>query len=304
LTQNKLKNVPASVRQRLLTLAKDRNRSFEEVVRLYAMERFLYRIGVSKYSKKLILKGALLLRVWKETIHRPTMDIDALGFIKNDPQIIETCIRELCSEPVVPDGLVFDPESVKSEEITTDAEYKGRRIRFLGHLERMRIPMQVDIGVGDVVFPSPLKVEFPSMLGFPSPVVLGYTRESSIAEKFHAMVRMGELNSRMKDYYDIWELAKSFDFEGTILAKAFAQTFEKRQTSFEKEIPALSSEFASQKQVQWLAFRKKLTPIEIPSSFVEVVIYIREFLMPIHQAIMPKSSPPDIWIAPGPWKNR
>jgi hypothetical protein len=302
-TQTNPKNVPASVRQRLLNLAKERNRSFEEIVRLYAMERFLYRVSVSDYGKKLILKGALLLRVWKETIHRPTMDIDALGMIKNDALTIETCIREICSTQVIPDGLVFDPESVESEEITKDAEYAGRRIRFLGHLERMRIPMQVDIGVGDAVFPSPLEVTIPSTLGFPSPVVLGYTRESSIAEKFHAMVQMGELNSRMKDYHDIWQLANSFNFKGAILSKAIAYTFEKRQTSFEKDIPALNNEFASSKQVQWQAFRKKLGPSEIPSSFVDVAEYIRVFLEPIHQAIMAKSVPPAKWTAPGPWRK-
>jgi hypothetical protein len=302
LTQKHLKNVPASIRQRLFNLAKENNRSFEETARLYAMERFLYRVGVSKYTAKLILKGALLLRVWKETINRPTMDIDVLGFMKNDANTVEQCIREICTVEVIADGLIFDQDSVESEEITKDAEYVGRRVRFQCQLERMRIPMQVDMGIGDTVFPSPLEVKMPSTLGLPAPIVIGYTKESSIAEKFHAMIQMGELNSRMKDYFDIWLLARSFDFNGVILTEAIRRTFEKRKTSFDKDIPALSAGFIASKQVQWQAFRKKLGASEIPSSFKEISQYINVFLGPLHLAIVSNSTPPQKWVAPGPWK--
>jgi hypothetical protein len=304
LTQKYLKNIPASVRQRLLNKAREDNRSFEEIVKLYAMERFLYRLSNSKHRTGLILKGALMLRVWLETINRPTMDIDALGKMSNDAATLEKCIKEIYLVTVEPDGLVFDPESIVSDDISKGTAYIGRRIRFIGHLENMRIPMQMDIGFGDSIFPAPLEVTIPSMLGFPSPIVIGYTKESSIAEKFHAMVEMGELNSRMKDFYDIWLLSMFFDFNGEVMANAVLSTFGKRSTPVDQEISAFTETFAAEKQIQWNAFRKKLNSGNIPDSFYDVVKPVKAFLMPIIRSLAVNKNAPLKWIAPGPWKYR
>jgi hypothetical protein len=303
MTVKNLKNVAASVRQKLLNKARTGQRSFEEIARMYAMERFLYRLGFSRYRKKFVLKGALMFRVWKDTVNRPTMDIDLLGLMSNDPTLLENAIRDICAETVEADGLFFDAASVKSESITSGAEYVGRRILFLGHLENMRIPMQLDIGFGDKVFPAPEEAILPSILGYSSPVLIGYTRESAIAEKFHAMMEMGELNSRMKDFYDIWLLSRTFEFRGELLEKAIQFTFGKRKSSYADEIIAFGETFAMEKQAQWAAFAKKLYLKDTPGVLVEIIVQIKTFILPVITALIDKSNPPSKWTAPGPWKR-
>jgi hypothetical protein len=160
---------------------------------------------------------------------------------------------------VEPDGIVFDAYSIEAERITEDADYEGIRIRFLGQLERARIHMQVDIGFGDVAYPEPARADFPAMLGFPAPRLLCYSRESSIAEKLEAMVKLGALNSRMKDFYDLWALSRQFDFDGVTPTEAVRLTFERRGTGCLLRLRPAES-FIESKGTQWTAFRK----IEIP----------------------------------------
>ncbi len=207
-----LKNIPASIRQRLLNKAKDDNRPFNELLQYYAMERFLYRLSVSQHSERFILKGALMLRVWQAPEIRPTMDIDMLGITSNSEAEIAAQFTDVLFVDVEPDGLTFDPETIRTERITEDADYHGIRVRFQGLLDTARINMQIDIGFGDIVHPSPQMSELPTMFGAPAPHMLCYSRESAIAEKLEAMIKLGELNSRMKDFYDTWLLARQFDF--------------------------------------------------------------------------------------------
>lgn len=252
------KNISASVRQRLLNRSREDNRSFNELLQYYAMERFLYRLSVSEYEPYYILKGALMLRAWNSPEFRPTMDIDMLGRTENDEANIISQIREVIAVEVEADGLSFDPESIQSERITEDADYEGIRIRFRGALGTARINMQIDIGFGDIVYPRPERAELPCMLDAPAPSLLCYSRESAIAEKFEAMVTLGELNSRMKDFYDIWLLSRQFSFEHDKLAEAVKLTFKQRGTELSEPIDAFSEAFIASRQPLWTAFRRRL----------------------------------------------
>jgi predicted nucleotidyltransferase component of viral defense system len=302
MTDKKVKNVAASIRQKLLNKSKAENRPFEEFARRYAMERFLYRLSQSGYRERLILKGALMFAVWKQSIYRPTLDIDMLGRMDNDAAMLEKCIRDVCSEKVDNDGIVFDSATVKSEGITKDADYVGRRITFIGKIENMRIPMQVDIGFGDAVFPEPDRITMPSFFGMPTGQLLGYTRESAIAEKYHAMVQMAELNSRMKDFYDIWVLSTTFDFSLKRISQAIKFTFEKRNVQIIEEIAAFTDAFAEDKQEQWLAFCRKIKPVDAPASFRDVTRQVEKFLRPVVRSLGLKTSEFAYWKAPERWE--
>lgn len=295
------KNIPASIRQRLLNRAKSDRRPFNELVQYYAMERLLYRLSQSAHADRFILKGALMLRVWHSPEHRPTMDIDLLGRTSNKEADIIAQVQDILTTDVEPDGLVFDPDSIRAEQITEDANYKGIRIRFLGGLDSMRISMQIDIGFGDVVYPEPEELELPTMLKSPAPRLLCYSRESSIAEKLEAMVKLGMLNSRMKDFYDIWLLSRQFDFDGTNLTEAIRLTFEQRGTTIPSVIDAFTDSFAETKQTLWTAFRKRLQQDHIPISFRDISLALDEYLTPVIRTITLNKPGPKKWIAPGPW---
>ena len=295
------RNLPASVRQRILNRAKSDRRPFNELLQYYAMERFLYRLSQSAHADRFILKGALMLRVWRSPELRPTMDIDMLGRTSNKEADIIAQIRDILSMDVEADGLAFDADSIQTERITEDADYEGIRIRFRGALDSARINMQVDIGFGDVVYPEPEKAELPTMLDSPAPRLLCYSRESSIAEKFEAMVKLGVLNSRMKDFYDIWLLSRQFDFDGAKLAEAIRLTFERRSTALPTKIEAFTESFIDAKQIQWTTFWKRLQQDHVPVSFREVTTAVDGFLVPVVAAISSGKPSPTNWIASGQW---
>jgi len=294
-------NVAASIRQRLLNKSREDKRPFNELLQYYAMERFLYRLSKSKNASNFILKGALMLRVWRSPVVRPTMDIDMLGKTNNEISNIKEQIKEIISTEVEPDGLVFDRESIKAERITEDADYKGVRIRFLASLDTARVNMQLDIGFGDIVHPKPIELNFPTLLDSQIPKLLCYSRESAIAEKFEAMIKLGELNSRMKDFYDIWLLSRQFDFDGKILSKAISLTLEHRGTVLPNGITAFSPAFIELKQVQWMAFKKRLGQEHVPENFEEIVTALKTFLMPIILALQLNTNLPKTWQASKTW---
>ena len=295
------KNIPASVRQRLLNRAKSDRRPFNELLQYYAMERFLYRLSQSVHVDRFILKGALMLRVWRSPELRPTMDIDMLGITSNQEADIVAQVQDILTVDVETDGLAFDPASIQAERITEDADYEGIRIRFPGALGSARINMQIDIGFGDIVYPEPEKSDLPTMLNSPAPRLLCYSRESSIAEKFEAMVKLGMLNSRMKDFYDIWLLSRHFDFDGPRLTEAIRLTFERRGTKMPAEIDAFSESFIEAKQTQWAAFRKRLGQEDVPILFREIAASVDSFLSPIVAVFSSGKQSPTNWTAPGPW---
>lgn len=298
---SQIKNMAASVKAKLLNIARVENRPLGEIIQYYSMERFLYRLSLSRHSKSFILKGALMLRVWDFPKVRPTMDIDMLGITDNEEQKLLNQVREILEVEVEPDGLIFDPESLQTEPITEEADYKGVRIRFQGNLGKAIIRMQIDIGFGDALYPSPEQQELPTLLDSPAPSLLCYTRESAIAEKFEAMVKLGEANSRMKDFYDVWMLSRQFEFSGNSLLEAVKQTFQKRGTTIPETIAAFDEGFAKKKQNQWNAFCKRLKQENIPESFLDITNALKDFLEPIVKAIAAKALINKKWEIDGFW---
>lgn len=276
-------NIPASVHQRLLNLAKETDRPFNELLQHFAIQRFLFRFSRSAYAEQFVLKGAQMLQVWDAQVARPTMDIDMLGRVSNSVENLESIVRACVTTDVDPDGIEFDPNSVRGTVIVKGKEYEGVRIRLRGTLGKIKLNVQVDFGFGDVVVPEPIWIELPNLLGMGAPRLLGYTPESAIAEKFQALVALDLANTRIKDFYDIWNLARSMEFEGVTLARAIAATFGCRATPLPQEVPpGLTDEFYEDpaKQAQWSAFvRKGRLDVE-SKTLVEVVTELGTFLMP------------------------
>ena len=305
MTAKPIKNIGASVRRRLLNNAREEGRGLQELMQYYAMERFLYRLSVSPYADQFVLKGALLLRVWQAPLARPTMDIDMLGRVSNEEQSIPGIIREIIAVEHCDDGIDFDPASITVEPITEGAEYKGQRVKFRGVLDAARIIIQMDLGFGDRVYPDPSRQRLPSLLDFPEPELYCYcySRESVIAEKFEAMIKLGILNSRMKDFYDIWMLSRQYDFQGNSLCEAMGQTLKQRGTELVMPVAVFSGDFIDAKQVQWKAFRKRLPNEPVPAKFDEVVQQLQVFLAPVVEAISVKKRFVNIWMAPDSWQK-
>lgn len=297
-------NLAVSVHQRLLNKARESSRPFNELLQYFAIERFIYRLSKSPHADQFILKGALMFSAWCGPASRPTMDIDLLGKIDNQLDTITTVMRNACLTDVEPDGIYFNAETVQAVRITEDAEYEGIRVRVHGSLGKARVSIQIDIGFGDVIVPNAGTVSYPVILDFPAPVLKGYTMESTIAEKFQAMVKLGVLNSRMKDFYDIWFLSRTFNFKGEILSEAIEKTFEKRNTPVNIEAALFDPLFGSDrdKNAQWRSFIRKAKLIGAPETFEAIVAAVKYFLEPIAAAIVEQRSFNSIWTAPGPWR--
>ena len=295
------KNNPASIHQRLLNKARNEQRPFNELLQYYAMERFLYRLSQSSIADKFILKGALMLRVWGSPEFRPTKDIDMLGRTSNEENNIIKQIQEILSVDVPPDGLTFNSDSIQAERIAEDADYEGIRIGFQGSFGSAKVKMQIDIGFSDIIFPKPQECDLPTLLDFPPPKLLCYSRESAIAEKFEAMLKLGELNSRMKEFYDIWLLSRQFDFEGEILTEALRLTLEQRHTNLREEIVAFTDEFVEAKQGQWKSFCERIQQKHLSQDFALVISTIKIFLSPVISALLNGTPIPTLWIAASQW---
>jgi hypothetical protein len=297
-------NVAQSVHQRLLTRAKGEGRPFNELLQHYAIERFLYRLGQSEHAEKLLLKGALLLRVWKIPMARPTMDIDVLGRTAGTQDALTAILRDCMAAKVDNDGMNYDPDSLTTETITLDADYRGWRIRFRASLGNARVAMQVDVGIGDIVYPSPIWIDYPVLLDQPAPHLLAYTPENAIAEKYQAIVELDLPNSRMKDFHDVWTLARNLEFDGQLLSEAIRRTFERRKTKLPESTPtAFTPEFFEDrtKQTLWRAFLSKglATNEEVP--LVQVTNVIWAFLMPPTDALVSRKTFNMRWRQGGPW---
>jgi predicted nucleotidyltransferase component of viral defense system len=304
-TRDEVKDLAASVRARLANLAKAQREDFQELLSRYVRERLLYRLSVSSYQDRFILKGALLFAYWTGTPHRPTRDLDLLGYGSTEIDLLEQTFRDLCSVEVQADGLEFQSDSVSGERIKENEEYEGVRIHLTAHLKNARIVLQVDIGFGDRVVPKPEDIEFPVLLDFPAPHLKSYSRETVVAEKFEAMVKLGMLNSRMKDFYDLWILGQRFSFKSDILSKAIATTFKTRGTPVPEDLPiALTAEFHDdqQKNTQWLAFLKKSRLSTDSKSLSQVSGALQAFLIPICRVIAKDEKHTQIWAPGGPWK--
>ncbi len=305
MTSRRPQNIAASVHQRLLNKARETGRPFTELLQYFAMERFLYRLSKSLHTEKFVLKGALMLTVWRAPLSRPTMDIDVLGQTDNSVDSIVTIVKDICRQDVDADGLIFDTTSAEGERITEDADYEGVRVRFRGKLGTARFVIQFDVGFGDIIIPSPLSMDYPTILEFPAPHLRGYTKESTMAEKFEAMVKLDILNSRMKDFFDIWLLSRQFDFDGETLAKAIKKTFSTRKTEIPSEPTPLTDTFASDatKVKQWQGFLRKSRLTDVPEDFGKIIKDIATFLGPIAESLAAGHAFKGIWKTPGPWSS-
>lgn len=280
------RNVAASVRGRLLNTARADKRDFNLVLTRYALERLLYRLSISEYADHFLLKGALLFDLWFDVPLRPTRDLDLLGFgLAEEPHLIAV-FTDLCVLNVE-DGIRFDAQSIRAEEIRKEANYAGIRVTLLGWIDGARCPVQIDVGYGDAVTPGPEAVEYPVMLDeFPAPRLRVYPRYTVVAEKLEAMITLGVANSRMKDYFDLWVLAKHSDFDGAVLHQAIAATLSRRGTAIPADEPfGLSEAFANdlQKQMQWQGFLKKNRLEKL--TLEQAVADLRGFLMPLLYAL-------------------
>lgn len=273
-------NVAASVHQRLLNIARETGRPFNEVLQYFAMERVLYRLSCSGHKDSFVLKGALLFRVWDVPDSRATRDIDFLAFLDNSPENLAAVFREVCSIEG-DDGLVFDPESVQAQTIKEDADYEGVRIRFRGLLGNAKIAMQIDVGFGDKVHPGVVRADYPVILDLPAPTLRMYPPETVVAEKVEAMIHLGNLNSRMKDFYDVWRLSRQYEFDDPVLGEAIKQTFNNRGTDLipfdELKAELLGSDVLGK---QWKAFLEK-TGVDAPATFDEVLSAVGDFISPV-----------------------
>lgn len=209
----KTKDMGASVRARLLQLAKQRGEDFQLVLTRYASERLLYRLSQSEYKNQFVLKGASLFTLWKGQPHRATRDIDLLGFGDPSEDHINSVFSAVLSAESVDDGILIDLDSMTVGPIRVDLAYGGVRVTLNAYVSKAKIRIQVDVGFGDVVTPDAESMEFPTLLDFPAPRLRAYPRETVVAEKLEAMVKLGMANSRMKDFYDIVFLSESFAFD-------------------------------------------------------------------------------------------
>ncbi len=275
-----VRNIGASVRARLLNLAKQQNQQFQLLLTRFVLERLLYRLSLTMHRDRFVLKGAMLVTTWFANPHRPTRDIDFLGFGDPDPQTMLGAFREIFAVKV-DDGVEFDVVALRVDQIREELEYGGLRIKTIATVGGARVTVVIDIGFGDAIEPGLEEVEIPVLLDHPAPRLRAYARETVIAEKFQAMVMLGRANSRMKDYYDIWILSRTQEFTGNRLARAIAATFARRQTDIPTEPPdALTGAFASDpaKLRQWAAFANDIGMP--PSSLADVIDDLVSFLMP------------------------
>lgn len=273
------KNVAASVRARLQNLSRETGQSFDLILTRYALERLLYRLSMSAYAERFVLKGAMLLTSWFEDPHRATRDLDLWGFGDPSQDAMLAAFREILAA-VVDDGVEFDLPALRVDQIREELEYGGLRLRTTASISGARIAVMVDVGFGDALEPGAEVIDYPSLLDFPRPRLRAYARETVIAEKFQAMVALGRANSRMKDFYDVWLLSQSFLFDDGRLARAIAATFKRRGSAIPRGLPdALTSAFAedTQKQLQWRAFVENVAVN--PGTLDEVIATISTFLM-------------------------
>lgn len=282
------KDLAASVRARLLNIAKAEGVDFNQVLVRYILERFLYRLSQSSHADRFVLKGALLFTLWYDMPHRPTRDANLLGFGPSDLKSIGQTFRDIASVQVA-DGIQFDPASVSVEEIRKDAGYDGARVMITAELARARCKTQIDIGFGDAVTPGPVQAVYPVLIkDFQAPRLRTYPVYTVVSEKLHAIALLGMTNSRLKDYLDLSVLLNREALDLNTLATAIAATFIRRGMAVPTELPiGLTDEFANDasRQILWLAFLRKNEMAASP--LVDVVNALRVKLQPaLSQAVL------------------
>ena len=293
-----------SIRQRLRNELRARGQDVTLGLPRYAVERFLYRLGRSRHRERFVLKGATLFAIWG-TAYRPTRDIDFTGYGSPAPQDVIGAFREICDTPDEVDPLVFDTATMTAEPIRDGSEYDGLRIRIRARLGDSDIPIQVDVGFGNAIVPGPEEKEYRTILGDPPPRILVYPPESVVAEKLHAMVTLGERNSRYKDFYDLYAMAGAFRFERSTLVRAVRATFDRRATPVTTALPAaLAAPFYSgpSRAAQWRAYVGRNALTDAPADFVQVGERLGAFLQPVWADLRSDGALAGDWPSGGPWR--
>lgn len=283
MSKDNITNYGKSIRSKLLNVAKKENVFYQTVLTRYFQERLLYRMSQTRYCDNFYLKGGALLYAFERFAARPTLDIDFLGHdISNEGDIVIAAFKEICSVPYEEDGITFDIEHITAQDITEFKDYHGIRLSIPVQMDTISQVMTMDIGFGDVVTPSPVCLEYPLLLEhLPVPNILAYSIETVIAEKMHAVIDLADQSSRMKDYYDLYNLLSKEKYDSETLQEAIIRTFENRHTSYDANTMFFRKDFAgnSQMQTRWKAFLRKITK-EADVSFFEVVTYIQTTLKP------------------------
>ncbi len=280
-----VKNPAASVRARLLAHAKQHGDDYQRILTRYAIERLLFRLSQTEAAERYVLKGAMLFVTWPEHVFRPTGDLDLLGQGDPDPAAIAELFVRICQVEVPNDGIRFDPANLKIEAVREADKYQGVHLNLKGELAGAVIPVQVDIGFGDHVYPAPKRGNFPCLLpDLPQANILMYPPETVVAEKFEAMIRFGEANGRIKDFHDIWVTTRTFSFDLPSIVEAIIGTLQRRETTIPTEMPVcLTEAFAAIAAVRglWSGFLRRNPPTLKPPPFAELQEELRRFFAPI-----------------------
>lgn len=281
-------NIAQSIHQRLINVRDKTGENFNNFLVKYGLERLLYRIMLAGYSERFVLKGAMLFALWRQVPGRPTRDIDLLGFGNPSHRLLKQIFTQACNIAFAEDGLKFDADTIRLDDIRDDQEYLGIRIRLLAFLDNARIPLQVDIGLGDALTPAPVEIEYPTILDLPAPKLKTYHPATVIAEKLNAMVVHGFMNSRMKDFYDVYILLNHMKIDKELLAKAIYATFEKRKIELPRQMPvAFTAEFLEDgtKELLWKAFLNRSNLSDFKMTLSDIIDNLRNHLWPIVQKI-------------------
>jgi hypothetical protein len=298
------KNVAASVHARLLSGAQLREEDFNLTLQRYVAERFLYRLGASRYREQFVLKGAMLFALWSRSLYRSTRDLDLAAYTANDIQTLVAITQDICAVPCTDDGLTFQAETVRAEPIRDRSEYHGFRVRLQVLLGTARLRLQIDIGFGDAIEPAARDEAYPVLIDGPVPRIRAYPREAVVAEKLHAMATLGAFNSRYKDFYDVHVLATHFPFSGSVLAPAIAATFERRGTPLTATQPiALTASFYSDSKrlAEWQRYLSHNALSGASPDFSIAGERIHSFLAPVWSALPGGHPFSDVWPPAGPW---
>jgi hypothetical protein len=299
-------NLAASVAARLLNRARQTGDVYQTLLTSFCFERFLYRLGKSEVRERFVLKGAMLLRLWSDQPYRATRDLDLLRRGEGTFDAIQSDLRAICAVPVEPDAVSFDAEAIRIEAIRAEDEYAGTRTTLPARCGTARLSLQIDMGLGDAVWPAPRSCEVPVLLDFPPPRVLAYPREAVVAEKLEALVVLGDRNSRIKDFFDLHHLATRFEFDRATLAEAARRTFARRSTPIPVEppiglTPAYWENPSRPAQVRAFARRAGLALAGDPAADLAPVL--AAFLLPVLEDARRGIRRKGTWLPGGPWPS-
>jgi predicted nucleotidyltransferase component of viral defense system len=283
MTKDNIKDYGKSIRTKLLNVAKKEDVFYQTILTRYFQERLLYRVSQTKYRNNFYLKGGALMYAYEQFAARPTLDIDFLGKnISNEGPSIVAAFKEICSVPYDEDGVVFDTNNITSQNITEFKDYHGIRLSIPVKMDTIAQVMTMDIGFGDVITPQPVELDYPVLLDYlPGVNIMAYSLETVIAEKMHAIVDLADQSSRMKDYYDLYNILSKEQYDSVTLQEAVERTFANRHTSYDANNLFFNKDFSNnqQMQVRWQAFMRKITKSD-EMSFSDIVSFLQEKLRP------------------------